>query len=103
MKKYISLFLILALCASLCACQSEKAIVGEWKAFGIDANAVFEEDGTGVLYYEERNIGLEWTYNSETEMYSITVETTGITYEASVKITNGYESISFAGGSFIRF
>ncbi len=93
MKKVISVVLIIVVATllvfSLCACNSENKICGEWKFFGVDENyfsgndrytatnmtysgtLIFQKDGTITDKYADVYL---WVYEKETKTYFIAEE-----------------------------
>ena len=81
MRKIVSVFLILVLVLSLCACSNEQRIVGTWKhqatILGVVTESTYEfkEDGTGVL---TGVLPIEFTYEFVDSELHITTNTLGL-------------------------
>lgn len=76
MKRITAFVLLLAMCLALCACNQQEPvmkndIVGEWMAPSINAAAVFHEDGTGEIEWDNKET-VTWKYDPEQDCYVIT-------------------------------
>lgn len=82
MKKIMALLLVLCMMLTFGACKKNEEeivmktdIVGEWMAVSVNAAAVFNEDGTGMLEYNGRQ-DVTWQYDPETDKYIVTGDQT---------------------------
>ena len=82
MKKIMALLLVLCMMLTFGACKKNEEeivmkteIVGEWMAVSVNAAAVFNEDGTGVLEYNGKQ-DVTWKYDPEADNYIVTGDET---------------------------